>query len=210
MLDPLLLGVLLHELADEARVPQLRGDAQVLAAPHQRVRLAPLGRRRHALLAEVLLLAAGLRYESTHLVLAHVPNTTETKGNSPPVHDQRVLPRHQLLVDRQLAARRQPPGPRPECRVQDAPVLDLGQVDDAVGLDLDVLGVHGRLQRRRRLRRERRRAQPVVRLRPVDRRLAAVAVVGGVVVGGVGRRCRRRVWEWVARGGGDGGAGCGC
>jgi hypothetical protein len=56
--------VLLHEATDEARIPQLRRDAQILAAPHQGVRLAPLGRRRDAVLAEVLLLATRLAYKS--------------------------------------------------------------------------------------------------------------------------------------------------
>lgn len=64
MLGPLLDGVLLGELADEAGVPQLRGDAEVLAAPHQRVRLGPFGRGGYPLLVEVLLLAARLGYES--------------------------------------------------------------------------------------------------------------------------------------------------
>jgi hypothetical protein len=48
------------ELADEARVPELRGDAQVLAAAHQRVGLAPLARRGDRLLGEVRALAARL------------------------------------------------------------------------------------------------------------------------------------------------------
>lgn len=64
VLDPLLGGVLLHELADEARVPELRGNAQVLAAPHHGVRLAPFGGCGHAVFAEVLLFTARLGYES--------------------------------------------------------------------------------------------------------------------------------------------------
>lgn len=64
MLDPHLPGHLPIEGADEAWVPQLRRDAQVLAAPHQRVALAALGRRRDAVRVEVLLFAARNRYES--------------------------------------------------------------------------------------------------------------------------------------------------
>ena len=64
MLDPLLDGVLLHELADEAGVPELRGDAEVLAAPHQGVGFRALGGGRDAVFVEVLLLATGLAYES--------------------------------------------------------------------------------------------------------------------------------------------------
>lgn len=64
MLDPLLDGVLLHELADEAGVPELRGDAEVLAAAHEGVGLAALGGGGDAVLGEVLLLAARLAHES--------------------------------------------------------------------------------------------------------------------------------------------------
>lgn len=64
VLDPDLVAVRLLEVADEARVPQLRRDAQVLAAPQQRVRLAPLARRRDRLLGKVLALAARLGDES--------------------------------------------------------------------------------------------------------------------------------------------------
>ena len=64
MLHPNLLGVLLLELADISRVPELRGDAQVLAAAHERVRLAALAGGGDRLLGEVGALAAGLGYES--------------------------------------------------------------------------------------------------------------------------------------------------
>src|SRR4051812_32700689 len=43
VLDPHLLAVLRHEAADEDRVPQLRRDAQVLAAAHQSVGFAAFG-----------------------------------------------------------------------------------------------------------------------------------------------------------------------
>ena len=46
------------ELADEARVPELARDAEVLAAAHERVALARLGRGRDPVRVEVLLLAA--------------------------------------------------------------------------------------------------------------------------------------------------------
>jgi hypothetical protein len=64
VLDPQLAAVGLFELADEARVPQLRRDAQVLAAAQQRVRLAALAGRRDRLLGKVLALAARLGDES--------------------------------------------------------------------------------------------------------------------------------------------------
>jgi len=64
MFHPNLLGVLLLELTDISRVPELRGDAKVLAAAHERVRLAALAGSGDRLLGEVGALAAGLGYES--------------------------------------------------------------------------------------------------------------------------------------------------
>lgn len=54
---------------------------------------------------------------------------------------ERVLSRDNLLSDHQLPAGCQPPTSRSESPIQDAAVLDFGQVDDTVGLDLDVAGV---------------------------------------------------------------------
>jgi hypothetical protein len=64
MLDPHLPRPLAQELAYKPRIPQLARNAQVLAAPHQRVGLAALGGRRDAVGVEVLLLAAGYGYET--------------------------------------------------------------------------------------------------------------------------------------------------
>lgn len=120
-----------------------------------------------------------------------------------------VLPRHDLLADRHLAPGRKTPATGAEGLVQDAPVLDLGQVDDAVGLDLDVLHVDGAHEDRCRLGAEGRRRQAVEGLAPVD----AVAIVADLGRGGQRRRrCRlghggkdgrRRVGGFGGRG--DGG-----
>jgi hypothetical protein len=64
VLDPDLAAVLLLEGAQEARVPELRGDTQVLAAARQGVGLAALGGGGDGVFAEVLALAAGLGYEA--------------------------------------------------------------------------------------------------------------------------------------------------
>lgn len=61
------------------------------------------------------------------------------------MHQQRILPRNNLLADHQLATGRHAPTARAERLVQDAAVLDLGQVYDAIRLDLDILegdGLH--------------------------------------------------------------------
>jgi hypothetical protein len=59
VLDKQLADMSLHEAADEARVPELRGDSEVFAAAHQGVGFAALGRGRDAVGVEVLLFAAG-------------------------------------------------------------------------------------------------------------------------------------------------------
>jgi len=91
----------------------------------------------------------------------------------PPITNKSILPRHRLGRDDALAPRHEPPPSRSERPVQDAPVLDLGQVDDAVGLDLDVLGVRRRQQDVRHLLGERLHREPVVGARPVDLLLGA-------------------------------------
>ncbi len=59
MLHPHLLRMLRHVLPYVAWIPQLRRHAQVLAAAHQRVGLAPLGGGGDAVRVEVVLFAAG-------------------------------------------------------------------------------------------------------------------------------------------------------
>lgn len=60
VLDPDLLHVLLLEPLDKGRVPELRRDAQVLAAAHQGVGLAALDGRGELVGAEVVVLALRL------------------------------------------------------------------------------------------------------------------------------------------------------
>lgn len=85
-------------------------------------------------------------------------------------------------MDDELAAGSEAPTAGAEGGVEDAAVLDLGQVDDAVGFDFDVVRVKGLLQDGGDLGPEGRFAQSVERLRPVDH----------VVVGVLGRRARVR------------------
>ena len=126
--------------------------------------------------------------------------------NSPPVRYESVFPRYEPVLHYQIAARRQTPAAGAECRVQNPAVLDLGQVDDAVGLHLDVVRVQACLQDRRGLGREGDCAEPVVRVRPVDRAAvtgcccccccAGVVVIVAVSIWtGLGRWCVR---EWFA------------
>ena len=67
MLRKHLDAVLVLELADEARVPELRGDAEVLGAAHEGVALACLRRGWDAVWVEVFLFAACDGNESSEL-----------------------------------------------------------------------------------------------------------------------------------------------
>lgn len=122
MLHDRLLRLLLQKPPYKPRIPQLARDPEVLTAPHQSITLAPLRSRRYPIRVKVLLLA---------------PCNTD----QPPRGNKRILPRHQLPRHDRLPARRKAPTPGPEGAVQNAPVFDLGQVDDAVGLDFDVFAV---------------------------------------------------------------------
>lgn len=114
------------------------------------------------------------------------------KVHVPSLGDERIFPRHDPLADDDLALGHQAPAAGAERLVQDAAVLDLGQVDDAVGLDLDVGWVDGLQQDVDDLLGEARCAEAVVRSRPVDDAVAvavlasAPVAVGGAVVEGRG------------------------
>ena len=58
VLHPDLLSELLIKLANESRIPEFARNTEVLAAAHQGVGFAPLGRSRDAVGLKVLLLAA--------------------------------------------------------------------------------------------------------------------------------------------------------
>ena len=58
MLHPNLLPVLRDKFPDKPRVPQFTGDANVLAAAHQRIGFAAFGRGGDSLRREVIHLAA--------------------------------------------------------------------------------------------------------------------------------------------------------
>ena len=58
MLCKHLYAMLGFEFTNESRVPQLAGDAQVFATPHQRIAFARLGSRGNARRIEVLLFSS--------------------------------------------------------------------------------------------------------------------------------------------------------
>ena len=64
----------------------------------------------------------------------------------PSLHNKRILPRHRLLRHYRLPPRRKPPPARPKRPVQYPSILDLGQINDAVGLDFYIVGLDGREQ----------------------------------------------------------------
>jgi hypothetical protein len=83
------------------------------------------------------------------------------------VNDKGVHPRHELVTDHPVPARHHAPSARPKRAIQNPPVLDLGEVDDAVRLDLHVFGVHGLEQHRRGVRVEGSGGDPVEGAAPV-------------------------------------------
>lgn len=64
--------------------------------------------------------------------------------NVPSMRHKRILPRNALLRNNRLPPRRKPPPAGPKGSVQDPPVLDLWQVQDAVGFAFDVVKGDGR------------------------------------------------------------------
>lgn len=87
----------------------------------------------------------------------------------PSMHNKRILPRHHLVAHHCLPARGEAPPARAKGLVEDAPVLDLGQIDDAVGLDLDVERVERAHEHRGGLGGEGDGREAVEGRRPVDR-----------------------------------------
>jgi len=69
----------------------------------------------------------------------------KTRKHLPPMHNKSILPSDKPILHHQLSPRRQAPASRSEGGVQNTSVLDLGQVDDAVGFDFNIVRVNGRL-----------------------------------------------------------------
>lgn len=93
--------------------PEFARDPEILAAPHEGVALAALGRGRDTGGAKVLLLPSRDRDESTE------------------THES-VLPRDDLCPDVGRSSWCQPPASRPKGLVQDPSIFDLGEVDETV------------------------------------------------------------------------------
>lgn len=125
MLDNRLLARFPHETADEAGIPQLTRDAQVLTAAHQGVGFASLRRGWDAVRVEVLLFAARYAHESGWKV-SYLPcpalgsEREQSRGrlalslvhrsqaliNLPPMTNQPILPRDYFSCDDCLPPRR--------------------------------------------------------------------------------------------------------
>lgn len=110
-------------------------------------------------------------------------NCGEKRVISPSVGNQCVIPIHEPILNVQVSSRRQAPASRTKSRIQYSPVLDLGQVEDAIGLDLDIVGVERLLQNRGDLRTKVGGTQTVERRRPVNGRARVVVLRRGWYVG---------------------------
>lgn len=89
-------------------------------------------------------------------------------SNIPPITNQSILPRHRLRRNNTLTPRNQPPTTRPKRAIQDAPVLDLRQIQDTIGLDLDLIGLRRGEENISGFFGEGRRTESVERARPVN------------------------------------------
>mmetsp|Transcript_213 Transcript_213/g.640 ORF Transcript_213/g.640 Transcript_213/m.640 type:complete len:217 (-) Transcript_213:322-972(-) len=108
-------------VSDERRIPQLGRDAEVLAAAHEGVRLGALLSSRKRLMRMALLFANCLAHK--------LPKGKELVGPG----------QYTTLVDDASSPdRAHRPATRTKGSVEDAPVLDLGEIHCTVWLDLDV------------------------------------------------------------------------
>lgn len=101
--------------------------------------------------------------------------------NSPSTAHERIFPRDQRLRDDRLTPRRQTPPSRTERFVQYPSILDLREVHDAVGLDLDVVVAQILEEDGVRFIAERSGGETVEGARPVDLLLVFIQAGWGVV-----------------------------
>lgn len=86
----------------------------------------------------------------------------------PSITNKSILPRHRLGRNDTLTPRHETPPARTECAVENASVFDLRQVQDTIGLDLDLVWLRLRQQDIGRFFGKRRGRQTVEGSRPVD------------------------------------------
>ena len=104
----------LHEATDEPRVPELGGDPQVLAAAHEGVGLAALGRGGDAVGVEVLLFATSEGNEAAMDQLAGgcCVDIIECAYRPPQTRPYSLVTNLPVTIVSPLGARPQPPGPK--------------------------------------------------------------------------------------------------
>lgn len=86
----------------------------------------------------------------------------------PPAGDKAVLSCDQLARHNRLSARSKSPASRAKSFIENATVLDLGQIDDAIRFDFNVIGRQLGCKDGTLLGRKRGRGHAVERARPVD------------------------------------------
>jgi len=106
----------------------------------------------------------------------------------PSADDEGVFARDNGVADHGLTLGNHAPAHGPESFVEAAPVFDLGEVDDAVRLDLNVLFVDGLHEHLELLLRHRLGRNAVEAVRPVDDRHADRFLGSHVAGRGVGYR----------------------
>lgn len=131
----------------------------------------------------------------------------------PSMHQQGVLSCHNLLTHCQITARGHTPATRTKSLVENASVLDLGQVDDAVGLDLNVVKGNCLHEHSGDFWTKGYRRQAVEGRGPIDAIVAGAIASKGSIDGRLGKRAC--AWWWLVGRRGDGvdlvlGVGGGC
>ena len=86
----------------------------------------------------------------------------------PSITNKSILPRHRLRRNNTLTPRHETPPARTEGAIENASVFDLRQVEDSIGLDLDLVWVRLRQQDIGRFFGERLGRQAVEGSRPID------------------------------------------
>lgn len=145
--DEYLTRILSLELADPARVPEFTCNAKVFAAADECVGTAAFCCGWDSVGGEVVLFTTGHGDETAKVVRFgfEYRYTSEQcmvyRHGLPSVTNESILSRHSLRSNDTLTTGHKTPSTRPEGAVQDPAVLDLGQIENTIGLDLDFLGI---------------------------------------------------------------------
>ncbi len=119
MLHEHLFRIVFQEFPDKPWIPKFACDAQIFAAAHHCIGLAPLGSGRNAVGVEVCLFTPGDGDKSgrEHMLASMLKRDEESRDCRPSQCYQRILPCDGCRRNNRLSPRSQTPCSRPECLV---------------------------------------------------------------------------------------------